>query len=155
VPSALRGEVIALDALAARLNEGHPLARDEHRIGLKDLAGSTLVVPPSSLAPGAHDHLIACCRASGFEPRTVTAPLLVPPAMRGVATALHARSFALVPEPLGACDGTVARRLRDAPLAPLVLAWCPEAMRQAVETVADAVRRIAGPAQAPARSRSH
>lgn len=149
VPSALDSEVLALDALAARLAEEHPLAAEHESVALEDLAGTALLVPEPSLSRGLHDHLVACCRASGFEPRTATPTLLVPPALGSATTRLDPSTFTLVPESLPAQDGTVTRPLADSPSIPLVLAWCPGVAREEVDMLADALRRTTGSAPTP------
>lgn len=150
VPAALESEVLALDALAASLPDDHPLAAERDSVALKDLAGTALRVPDPSLSRGLHDHVVACCRASGFEPRTATLRLMVPPALGSATTGPDPGTFALVPESLPPPNGTVTRPLRDAPAIPLVLAWCPGVARAEVQRLADALRRTTGPA--PTRS---
>ena len=150
VPEALASEVLALDALVACMAEGHPLAAERDSVALEDLAGRALLVPEPSLSPGLHDHLVACCRTRGFEPRTATPTLQVPPALGSATTGLDAATFALVPESLPRREGTVTRPLRDAPSIPLVLAWCPGVSRGEVDALAEALRRTTGPA--PTRS---
>ncbi|MEU4565293.1 LysR substrate-binding domain-containing protein [Micromonospora sp. NPDC023956] len=47
-----------------------PLAR-RTEVGLADLVGHGLVLPPRATAPGWHDHVVDVCRRSGFAPARI------------------------------------------------------------------------------------
>jgi len=138
-PDGLEVQHLRDEPLVAVLPELHPLA--SHReIELGALRDEIFVLHPSGDRSSMHEHVLAACRAKGFQPRgrvevSETSTLVV-----FVAAGL---GVALVPAPVRSLrlDGVSYVDLVDPPAAALVLVSHPTVVSAAVTRVSDVIRR--------------
>lgn len=67
IPEDLYSCVIRDEPLAAIIPNDHPLSKSK-RIDLGDLSNVPLILYPRTEHPAIYDHIVAHCRAAGFEP---------------------------------------------------------------------------------------
>ncbi|MEU8899860.1 LysR substrate-binding domain-containing protein [Nocardia sp. NPDC048505] len=131
VASVPLGVVLPRTSALARLPE----------VGMADLAGHELILPPRATAPGWHDHVLEVCRTGGFVPSRIR-HARNPEFALGLV--LAGSGVAFLPEALARREPRAAwRPLTDRPLAHRVAAvWAGGAVHPAVPRFARAAAAV-------------
>ena len=122
-PPDLAAAVLGYSTLRLAVDATHPLAQ-RNSIGLKDIAGWTLMVWAPSTRSFYTDFLVSACRRAGFEPSLAVNLVQGTPPVTAVA---GNDCVAFVTAPAGPAMGgrVIVLEMTDPPVAPIQAIWLP------------------------------